>query len=148
MRTIPLGILGICSSLFKCCYLKNGKRFGNFLFHLWNLHQILNILGKKMIVIVDVFWKLQTVKNLLKPLSRNHRFRTSFNSQRVPTLAKSASGHFYHIFWSLWWKITWIISPLLNFQILEVFVNTLTDDDYYTFGDSEDLQFPIQMQLS
>ena len=44
--------------------------------------------------------------------------------------------------------MTWIISPLLNFQILEVFVNTLTDDDYYTFGDSEDLQFPIQMQLS
>ena len=32
-----------------------------------------------------------------------------------------------------------MISPSLNFQILEVFVNTLTDEEYYTFGDSEDL---------
>ena len=31
--------------------LKNLKLFPNFLFHFWNLHQILNILKKRMIVI-------------------------------------------------------------------------------------------------
>ena len=105
MRSIPLGILGICSSLFKCNYLKNGKHFLNFLFHLWNLYQLANIFKKQMIVIANVFPKLQTVKYLVKPLSRKHRFRTSFNSQRVSgcqTLVKSAWEHFYHTSWSLW----------------------------------------------
>ena len=40
------------------------------------------------------------------------------------------------------------ISPLLNFEMLGVFVNTLTDDENYPLGDSADLQFRIQMQLS
>ena len=44
--------------------------------------------------------------------------------------------------------MTWNISPLLNFEILVVFVNTLTADEKYHFGDSGDLQLPIQMQLS
>ena len=41
------------------------KLFLNFLFHLWNLHQILNILEKKMIVIAHVFSKLKTVQTWL-----------------------------------------------------------------------------------
>ena len=40
------------------------------------------------------------------------------------------------------------ISPLLNFEVLEVFVNTLIADENYPFGDCENLKFPIQMQLS
>ena len=36
------------------------------LFDFWNLHQILNILKKKMIVIANVFPKLQTVKILIR----------------------------------------------------------------------------------
>ena len=40
------------------------------------------------------------------------------------------------------------ISPLVNFENLGVFVNTLTAYENYSFGDSGDLQFPIQMQLS
>ena len=44
--------------------------------------------------------------------------------------------------------MTWKISLLLNFEILGVFVNILTTDENYPFGDSGDLQFPIQMQLS
>ena len=39
------------------------------------------------------------------------------------------------------------ISPLLKFEILGVFVNTLTADDKYPVRDCGDLQFPIQMQL-
>ena len=44
--------------------------------------------------------------------------------------------------------MTWKISSLWNLEILMVFVNPLTADDNYPFGDSGDLQFPIQMQLS
>ena len=40
------------------------------------------------------------------------------------------------------------ISPLFKLQILGVFVNTLTDNDKYPVWDWENLQFPIQMQLS
>ena len=40
------------------------------------------------------------------------------------------------------------ISPLLNFEILGVFVRRLTADENYPFRDPGDLLFPIQMQLS
>ena len=42
----------------------------------------------------------------------------------------------------------WKIPPLLKSEILGVFVNTLTADENYSFQDSGDLQFSIQMQLS
>ena len=151
MSTITLGILMICSSLFKCKYLKNEKPFLNFLFHLWNLHQIWNTFEKKMIVTANEFPKLQICKEFVKPMSWKHRFRTSFDSQNVngyQTLLQSAWEHFYHIFGSLWREMTWKISPLLKFEILEVFVNTMAGDENYPIGDSGDLQFPIQMKLS
>ena len=44
--------------------------------------------------------------------------------------------------------MTWKISPLLKFQILGVFVNTMTADDKYPIRDCENLWFPIQMILS
>ena len=151
MRTIPLAILGICSFLFKYNYLKNGKPFLNFLFHLWNLYQLSNISKRKKIVIVNVLPKLQTVKYLVKPLSRKIPFRTSFNSQRVfgcQTLVKSAWEQFFHTFWSLSVGIICKISPLLNFERLGVFVNTLTADDKYPLWDCGNFHFPIEMELS
>ena len=45
-----------------------------------------------MIVIANVFRKLQTVKDLVRPLSKKSRFRTPFDSQHVKgsqTLVKS-----------------------------------------------------------
>ena len=48
---------------------------------------------KKKIVRANVFPKLQTVKDLVRPLSKKRRFRTSFNSQHVrgsQTFVKSA----------------------------------------------------------
>ena len=45
------------------------KTFSQFLLHFWNLHQILNILKEKIIVIANVFPKLHTVKNLFGTLS-------------------------------------------------------------------------------
>ena len=141
----------ICCSLFKWKYLKNQKLFINFLFHLWNLHEILNIFEKKGIVIADEFPKLLPAKNSVKALSTKRRFRTSIRSQCVngcQTVLKSALEHLYHIFWSLWGEMICKISPWLKLEILEVFVNTLTADDKYPFWDCENLKFPIQIQLS
>ena len=122
--------------------LKKKKTFSDFMFNLWNLHQILNIFEKKVIVRANVFLRLQTVKDLVIPLSKDSRFRTSFGSQHVKwfqTLGKSAWEHFYHIFWSLWEKMTLKISRFLNFEFLLVFVNTSTADENYPFGHSGDL---------
>ena len=47
MTSILFGIERISSSLFECNYFKNEKLFLNFLFHLWNLHQILSISKEK-----------------------------------------------------------------------------------------------------
>ena len=62
---------------------KNQKLFPNFSFHFWHLHQMLNILKKRMIVIANIFPKLQTVKILLKPLSKKRCYRTRCDSQHV-----------------------------------------------------------------
>ena len=80
------------------------KIFLNFLFHLWNLNQILNILKKTMMVIANVFPKLQTVKNFVRPFCKKRRFGTRFDNQHVKVsqiLAKSQGEHFYHVFSSL-----------------------------------------------
>ena len=72
--------------LFKCNYLKNKNHFVKFYFHYSNLHQIWNILKKKMIVIANVFPLLQIVKNLVKPLFKRRPFGTSFESQHIKHL--------------------------------------------------------------
>ena len=61
IRSILIRIVRICRSLFKSSYLKNKKHFLGFLFHLWNLHQILNIFEKKKIVMAYVFPKITTL---------------------------------------------------------------------------------------
>ena len=48
---------------------QNKKPFLNFLFHFWNLDQILTTLKKRMIVTANVYPKLQTLKILVRPLS-------------------------------------------------------------------------------
>ena len=62
---------------------KNQKLFPNFSFHFWHLHQMLNILKKRMIVIANIFPKLQTVKILLRTLSKKRCYRTRCDSQHV-----------------------------------------------------------------
>ena len=152
MPSILFGILTICSSLFKCNYLKTEKLFLNFSFRFCVLHQNLNIFNSKMIVIANAFPKLQTLKNLVRTLSKKRRFRTSFDSQHVKrsqTLVKSAWEYFYLFFFSsFWWELIWKISPLVIWKILGVFLNTFTADDRYPDWDYENLPLPIQMQLS
>ena len=141
----------ICRSLFKSSYLKNKKHFLGFLFHWWNLHQILNIFKKKKIVLGNGFPKLRTVQGLVTPLTIERRLKTSFYSQQVKrfqTLVKSSWEHFYHILWSLWGEMIWNISTWLKFDIIGLFANTWTADYKYPVPDCENLLFPIQIQLS
>ena len=140
----------ICRCLSKCIYLKNETHFLTFLFHWWNLHHILKFFNKGKIVIANVFLKLQNVKDLVRELSKERRFRRSFNSQHVKgsrTLEKSALEHFYQTFPSLWGEMICKIAPLSKFKIIGVFVNILTADDKYPVPDCENLSFSIQMQL-
>ena len=93
MASIMFKVLRICNSQLKFNYLKKEKLFLNFLFHFWNLHQILNILKEKMIVIATLFRKLQTVKDFASAISKKHHFRTPFDSQHgkgYKTLENSA----------------------------------------------------------
>ena len=121
ITSILFGIVRILRSLFKSSSLKNKKHFLGFLFHLWNLHQIWNILQKKKIVIANVFPKLATVEGLVTPLTNQHRLKTSCDSQHVKqyqTLVKPSWEYFYHIFSSLWGEIIWKISPWFKFEII------------------------------
>ena len=127
------------------------------MFNFWNLHQISSLFRKKKIAIANAFPKSRTVKDLVRPLSKKRRFRTSFDIQHVKgsqhsrgsqTVVKSVSEYFYHVFPSLCAEMIWNISPLLKFEMIGMFLNTLTADDKYGVPDCENLRFPIQMQFS
>ena len=135
----------------KFSYLKNKKHFLGFLFHLWSLHQILNIFKEKEILIAHVFPKSRTVYGLDTPLTIQRRLKTSFDSQHVKrfqTLVKPAWEYFYHIFSSLGGEMIWKICPWFKFEIIGLFVNTWTADYNHPVPDCENLRFPLQIHLS
>ena len=151
MRNSVFKIVRTCHSQFKSNYLKNEKLFPNFLFHFWNLHQIWNVLKEKMMVLANVFPKLQTVKNLARTLFKRCCFRERFDTEHVKAsqiLAKSPWVCFFHVFSTFSEKLIWKMSPLVLRQISGVFVNTLTGNDKYPVQDSENLPLPIQPQFS
>ena len=152
MASIFSKIDRICNSQFKCNDLKNEKLFLNFSFHFMNLHQILNILNKTMIVIIaNVFAKLETLKDFVRALSKKPRFRTRSDSQHVKALQmrrKSPCKRFYQVFPSFSGMLIWKISPLVLVEILRVFVSRLTADDQYPIEHCGNMQVPIQMQFS
>ena len=151
MACLLFNIARICNSQFKCKYLKNEKRFLNFLFHIWILHQVLHILKKMMMVIANVFPKLQTVKDFVTQLCNNGRLGTRLDSRHVKRfqiLGKSPWECLYHFFSSIWGKLIWKISPPVLDEISEVFVNIFTANVKYPVQYCEILQFPIQIQVS
>ena len=151
MASVLFKIVRICNSLFKCKYLKFDKLFQNFLFHFWNLPQILNIFKKRMIIIANVFPKLGIVKIWFRLLSKKRCFRTRFDSQHVEasqTLAKFQWECFCHDFSPFSGKWIWKISTLVLRESLVLFVNRLTANGKYPVQDCESLPLPIQMQLS
>ena len=151
MASILFRVVRIFNSHFTRNYLKNENLLLTFLFHFWILHQMLNILKEKLIVIANVSRNLQTLKTFDRKLSQGHRFRTDFGSQHVKAsqlLWKSPWEHFHHVLLSFSAKLIWNMSPLVLGEILEMFVNTLATDDMYPVQGCENLKLPIQMQLS
>ena len=64
---------------------KKKKLFLEFFLHFWNVHQILSILKERMLVIANIFPKIQTVKMFIRPLSKKRCYRRRFVSQHVIT---------------------------------------------------------------
>ena len=148
MLSILFKVLRIGNSQFKCNYLKNENHFLKFFFSFWILHQILKILKEKMIAIANVFRKLETVKILVRPLSKERRFRTHLDSEHVKPsqiIAKSPWELFYHVLLSFLGKLIWNISFLVLGEIFGMFVKMLTGDGQYPVQVCENLQLSIQM---
>ena len=150
----------ITSTLFLIgrSYLRNKKLSKNlskkkdifliFLLHFWNLNQISNILKKKMTLIVYVFPKLRTEKDVVRKMSKNPRSRAPFDSQHAKvcqTLLESARHHFYHIYSSLWEKHSLKMSLLVISEILALFLNIMNADYKHSLCNRENLQQSIQM---
>ena len=77
------------------------KTFSGFFVPFLESISNLTILKKKIIVIPNVFPNIQTVKILVRPLSKKRRFTTRFESQLMKAskvLAKSPYERFYHVF--------------------------------------------------
>ena len=103
-----------------------------------------------MIVIATLFRKLQTVKDLVRPLFKKHRFRNSFDNQHskgCQTFIKSEWEHFHHIFSSLCETLILKKSPLVICSTWRVFRNTLTANHNYPVQESGNFSSPIQMEL-
>ena len=104
-----------------------------------------------MMAIANVFPKFQTVKILVRPLSKNCGLRKRFDSQHEKVsqiLAKSPGEQFFHLFSAFWEKFIWNISPVLLGEILGIFLKTLSAGGQYPIEDWENFALPIQMQLS
>ena len=99
MTSIPAAICRIFLNNFKRYYLKNGRLFLDFLLHFWNVHEISNILKKRMSVLAKSFPKLLFRKEVATETSRRSCFRTLFGNQSVngfQTPLKVARHHYYH----------------------------------------------------
>ena len=125
------------------------KNFSSIFFflHFWNLHHILNILKEKLIVIVNVFPKLQNVRIFVRKLSKEHRLRRGFGSQHVKEsqmVGKSPWESFDEVFLSFSVRLIWKMPPLVFGEVLGMFVNKLTPDGKYPVEGCEDLQLQLK----
>ena len=74
-----------------------------------------------MTLIAYAFPKLQTTKELVRAMSKMHRFRTHFDIEHgkgSQTLLKATWQHFYHMFSSLQGTLTCKMSLFVIYQIL------------------------------
>ena len=145
---IPFVLGKIYSNPFKCNCLKNKKLFLNVSIYFWNVHTTFEHFEERWSSYLMYFLnkglrKVWLDKCLKSPVSV--LFQQAKGSQ---TMLKSAPNHFYHIFSSVWGKYSFKMLLLVIFEILGLFVDTLTTDHKYATCHMEILQQSIQMQLS
>ena len=111
----------------------------------------MNIFKKKMTLIAQIFPTLRTPKNMVRSISKRSRFYWSFGKQhgkRAKTLLKFQWQHPYHIYWSLWRRLTCKKSLLVISRISKLFPNTPSADGKYSLLNWDNLTQHIQMQWS
>ena len=123
----------------------------DFLFAFWNVHEIYNILKKRMSVLASLFPKLLFRKEVPTETSRRSRFKTPFGNQRVngfqPPL-KLSRHHYYPFFPWISGKLSWKKTALLRSKILRPFANTLTADDKYSCHNMQNFLQQLKTLLS
>ena len=132
MTSIPAAICKIFCNNFKRYYLKNGRLFLDTLLPFLNVHEISNILKKRMSVLAWLFPKLLFPKEVATETSRRSCFRTPFGSQRLngfQTPLKVGRHHYYPLFRWISGKLNRKKTALLISKILRLFANPLTADD-------------------
>ena len=108
-------------------------------------------LERKIFLLPSIFSKLPNVKRTVTPMFKYHRVIAPFYGQHVKrskTLVKCPWKYFYKTCLLLWSKLTWETSLLLIFELLRVFIETLTADHRYSLCYIWNLQVLHQMQLS
>ena len=104
-----------------------------------------------MTLIADVYRKLRTQKTVVRSIPKKANFKWSFGKQhgkRAQILLKSPWRNLYHIYRSLWNKLTFKKSLLVVRKISRLFPNTLSADGKYSLVNRDNLTQPIYMQLS
>ena len=104
-----------------------------------------------MTLIPEVFPKLRTPKNMVTSLSKKSCFKGSFGKEHgkcAQTLLKFPWPNLHHIYWSLWWILSYKKSLLVICKISRLFPNTLSADGKYSLLNRDNLTQPIQIQLS
>ena len=151
MTRVPAAICRIFCNKFKHYYLENGRLFLDFLLHFWNVHEIYNILKKRMSVLASLFPKLLFPKEVATETSRRSRFKTPFGNQRVngfQTRLRVARQHYYPFFRWISGKLSRKKTALLISKILRLFANPLTADDKNPCRDMENFLQQLQRLLS
>ena len=90
------------------------------------------------------------LKDVATYTSKRSCFRAPFGNKRVngfQTLPKQARHYFYPLFLSIRGKVSWKKSALVLYEILRLFVNTLTADDKYSSKNIQNLRQQFRTQL-
>ena len=84
-------------------------------------------------------------------MSKGLHFRTRFGKQGLSwfeTVLKSVRNHYYHMFPSIWDKLSWKKSVLVKSEVLRLFVDTLTAEYKYSRRNMHNFPRQLQTQLS
>ena len=151
MTSIHSAICRIFCNNFKRYYVKNGTLFLDFLLKFWNMHEIYNILKKRMSVLAYLFPKILFSKEFPTETSKRSWFRTPFGNQRVnefQTPLKVARNNYYPFFPWISGKLSWKKTAFLWSKMLRLFANSFTADDKYSCGNMQNFRQQLQTLLS
>ena len=130
---------------------KKLKTFSQHFVELVQSTSTLKHFERKIFLLPYIFSKLPTVKPTVLQMFKYHRVIAPSYGQHVKrskTLVKCPWQYFYKTCLLLWSKLTWETSLLLIFELLRVFIETLTADHRYSLCYIWNLQVLHQMQLS